>query len=84
MSITYSECVFVALVILHAQRMRRIIYSSVPCLFVPYLTTLSHKRHEFRDEVIEHKMCGWIFYTFFPEAFFILRRTELNVIKNLL
>jgi hypothetical protein len=28
MSVTYSECVFVALVILHAKRMRRIILSS--------------------------------------------------------
>jgi hypothetical protein len=35
-SITYSECVSVALVIQHAKRMRRIILSSVACLAVPY------------------------------------------------
>jgi hypothetical protein len=35
-SITYCECVSVALVIQHAKRMRRIILSSVACLAVPY------------------------------------------------
>jgi hypothetical protein len=56
-SITYSECVSVALVIQHAKRMRRVILSSVACLSVPYFFTLSHKRNDFRGEkVIERKM----------------------------
>jgi hypothetical protein len=47
-SITYSECVSVALVIQHAKRMRRIILSSVVCPALPYFSTLSHKRLDFR------------------------------------
>ena len=38
-SITYSECGFVALIIRHATRMRRIILSSVACLAIPYFCT---------------------------------------------
>jgi hypothetical protein len=40
-SITYSECVSVALVIQHAKRMRRIIFSSVACLAVLYSSIVS-------------------------------------------
>jgi hypothetical protein len=41
MSITYSDCVSVALVIQHGKRMRRVILSSLACLVVPYFSTLS-------------------------------------------
>jgi hypothetical protein len=44
--VTYSECVSVALVIQHAMRMRRIILSSVACPALPYISTLSNKRHD--------------------------------------
>ena len=48
MSITYSVSLFVALVIQHAMRMRRVILSSVVCPALQYFPTLSRKRHEFR------------------------------------
>jgi hypothetical protein len=46
--ITYSECAFVVFAIQHAKRMRRIILSSAACPAVPYLSTISYKRHDFR------------------------------------
>jgi hypothetical protein len=42
--ITNSGCTSVALGILHAKRMRRIILLYAACLTVPYFSTLSRKR----------------------------------------
>jgi hypothetical protein len=65
MSITYSECVSIALVSQDVTRMRRVMLSSVACPFVPYYPTLSHKRYDFREKkVIEHKMCFDFLYNF--------------------
>jgi hypothetical protein len=55
-SITYSECVCVALVFQHAKHMRSIILPSVACLPVPYFCTFSHKRYD-KNECF-HFLCN--------------------------
>jgi len=45
-----------ALGIQHVKRMRRIILSSLTYPALPYFSTLSQERHDFRKEVREHKM----------------------------
>ena len=63
MSITYFECVFVALGIQHEKHTHCIILSAVASLVVSYFTALSQKRRDFRRKIIEHKMCVSIFST---------------------
>ena len=48
-SITYSECMSIALFIQRAMRVRHILLSSVACPDLQYFYTLSHKRHGFRN-----------------------------------
>jgi hypothetical protein len=70
---TYSECAPVALFIQHTKRMRRFIMSSAACPALPYFSTLSHKRHDFRKKATEHKRGFWFSLQRLPETFFILR-----------
>ena len=61
LNITYFECVC-RLKIFRMQCSCAIL-SSMTCLAVLTFSTLSHKQHEFRENVIERKMCVLIFYT---------------------
>jgi len=45
--------------------MLRIILSSAACLTVRYFSTLTRKWQDFGENIIEHKMCVFIFSTTF-------------------
>jgi len=55
-SITYYECMPVALVIQLSKRLCPIMLPSVACTLLPYFSTLSHKRQDSWKKTIEHKM----------------------------
>jgi len=82
-SITCSKFMLVALGIHHAQRIRRITLLSVACKDPPYLSTLSHKRHDSRGKknVIEYRIGFVISSTNLSEIFLILRRVQRDTIK---
>jgi hypothetical protein len=48
-----------------AKRVGRIKLSSVACPAVLQIPTWSHKRHDFRENVSDHKICVLIFSTTF-------------------
>ena len=78
-SVTYSEGVFVAFIFQYAMHMRRNFIrrlSGYTVLHIVLSTTW------FSKQVIEHKMCVLIFSTVQSETFFVLRRTEQDMIKN--
>ena len=49
--LTYSQCLFVDLVIQHAMYMSHIVMCSV-CGSALYFSTLCHKRHDFRKKLL--------------------------------
>jgi len=64
MSIKYYDCVSVAIAMQLAKLLGRTILLSVACPTVPYFSTLSHKRHDFRKKK-KHTLCVLILSTTF-------------------
>jgi hypothetical protein len=58
-------CMRLALLIRHATRVRHIVTSFVVPLAAPHFSALSQKRHDFRKQVVDNKMCVFIFSTNF-------------------
>ena len=64
-SITYCECVFVALVIQHAMHVHHIVIC-ITCLALHHFYTLCHKQHNFRGgELLNGKLCFDFLYNFY-------------------
>jgi hypothetical protein len=77
--------VSVALGIPHANRIRRLILSPVPCPAEQYFYTLSHKQHDFREQVLNKKCDFFVsLQIFFSEIFPILRIIERDINKTIL
>ena len=78
--VTYSECVFVAIVIQPAIGMCHFVICGLPgsTLF----SKLSQKHYGFRKYFTEHKICVFIFSIRLPQTFLILRRNERAMIKK--
>ena len=81
MSIANPACVFVALGIQHAMHMRHIVICGLPRSTV-FIHIISQTARFSKKKVIEHKMCVASFSTISSEIFFILRKTERHLIKN--
>jgi hypothetical protein len=81
-SITYCECVSVALVMQHKKAHALYVLSSAAYPAPPYYSTLPHKRNDFQKNAIEHGMCVVIFSTNLSEAFLILSRIQPDVTIN--
>jgi len=69
------------LVTQNAEQKRSIVLSFVACPSVPYYSTLTHKRHDFRKNFIVHEMCVLIFSEILSEKFLILRINERLYIR---
>jgi hypothetical protein len=81
--ITYSECVFLALGIQHAKRVRRIILTFLACSDVPYFSTLSHKRQDFRGEKYLEQYVFSFSLKNMTVIFLILRIIQRDQVTNL-
>ena len=83
LSITYSQRLPVALFVEQVKRMSPTVLSSVAFLTAPYFSTLSHKGHDCRKNVIEHKKSVFIFFTNLSKTFVILRRIQQDTVVSI-
>ena len=80
-NITQPVCVFVALGIVHAMSMGRI-YHLWPAPLSNIFSTDSHKRHDLRKKILSIKCVFRVSLQHLSEIFFILRRTERDMVEN--
>ena len=79
-SITYSECVFVALVIQHTMRMRHIVFCGMSTVFQIISRTA---RFSGEKRLLYIKYVFWFSLQLSSETFLILRRIERDMIKKM-
>ena len=79
----YIFCVGVCSLLSRTQSAYAVLYCHLcPAPLHNIFLTLSHKRHDFRKKVTEHKMCVLIFSTILCETFLILRRNQRDIVIN--
>jgi len=70
-----------ALVISHAHHIFSALYllSSASCLALQYFSTLPHKWHMFRKNLMNIQCVFWVFLQLFSETYLILRRIQEDI-----
>ena len=68
-NVTYSECLFVVLIIQHAKYMRHIVIRGLPASTIFFRIITQTPRFSEKKKVIEHKMCFDFLYNFCPKHF---------------
>ena len=81
---TNSDYVSVALFNQHAKRLGSTVSSSVASPVIPYFSTLSRKWHDLWPNIIEHKIYSYVRISLhiWSEKFYILRRIQRDIVKN--
>jgi len=76
-------CVAVVLVIQQAKRMRRIIYILQPVRLYHMFSTLTHKRNDFREKLLNKEFTFWFSLQFSSKTFLILRKIQRDIITEI-